>query len=211
MLYHAVVLEYLTKNGNLSTNSEDMKIIEDIFSYFFHTLVKDSKPRLSNTEQDSVLTGNRSSNVSFFENSFVQDCKLEHTFIEDCLTLLCKHLSMMDKRVIDYIYQIRKQETYFTPNETNYVETAKNGITELINGKYFQIKSSKLIWVTLKIMSKDLKNTRASLAETVRYTSVRDVKVIEFNGKDQEKSDDKLEENFLEILKMYFCHQAHAS
>jgi hypothetical protein len=48
-------------------------------------------------------------------------------------------------------------------------------------------------------MSKDLKNTRASLAETVRYTSSRDLKIEEF-GRDK-IDDDSLEEVFLGVLR----------
>lgn len=86
----------------------------------------------------------------------------------------------MDKRVIDYIYQIRKEETYFTSSEGNFVDNAKKGIFQLIQGKDSQTKSQKLIWLVLKIISKDLNHTRVSLAETVRFSSVRDVKIIEY-------------------------------
>jgi hypothetical protein len=60
----------------------------------------------------------------------------------------------------------------------------------------------KLIYVILKIVSKDLKNTRASLAETMRYTSVKNIQLEEFERDCVD--DDSLEESFLKILKEFF-------
>lgn len=50
-----MVLEYLTKTENLGTNSEDMKIIEDIFQYLFSTLIKDMRPHLNISSNNTPL------------------------------------------------------------------------------------------------------------------------------------------------------------
>jgi len=50
----------------------------------------------------------------------------------------------------------------------------KDGIKDLLRNDP-KTQMHKLVYVVLKIISKDLKNTRPSLAETMMYTSVKNI------------------------------------
>ena len=89
------------------------------------------------------------------------------------MLLLTKHLSVIDKRVMDLIYCAPEIEATKL-QKTTPVSRIKDGILELLVNDP-KIQTHKLVYIALKIVSKDLKNTRASLAETMRYTSVKNI------------------------------------